>query len=107
MRFNVSASWVFAISARVRAITGETLDRPINQPIRSPTQDLDRVRALWKAGKSVKEIAAQLNILPNRLYRALARVRAVTGEDFRYRHPLDQSEVDLARVRKLLNQGMH
>ena len=107
-RFNVSASWLFTISAKVRAITGETFDRTTNHPTRSLTQtDLNSVRELWKAGKSTKEIAAKLNVLPNRLYRTLARVRATTGEDFRFRHPLNQSEVDLVRVRKLLKQGLY
>jgi orotate phosphoribosyltransferase-like protein len=107
-RFNVSASWLFTISAKVRAITGETFDRTTNHPTRTLTQaELNRVRELWKAGKSTKEIAAKLNVLPNRLYRTLARVRATTGEDFRFRHPLNQSEVDLVRVRKLLKQGSY
>lgn len=107
-RFNVSASWLFTISAKVRAITGETFDRTTSHPTRSLTQrDLNRVRELWKAGKSTKEIAAKLNVLPNRLYRTLARVRATTREDFRFRHPLNQSEVDLVCVRKLLKQGLY
>jgi len=105
-QFNVSASWLYTIAARARAITGETFERPMH-PTRSLNKtELNRVRKLRKAGKSTKEIAAKLNVLPNRLYRTLARVRAETGEDLRGRLPIEESEVDLVRVRKLLKAGM-
>jgi orotate phosphoribosyltransferase-like protein len=105
-QFNVSASWLYTIAARARAITGEKFECPMH-PTRSLNKtELDRVRKLRKAGKSTKEIAAQLNVLPNRLYRTLARVRAATGEDLRCRLPIEESEVDLVRVRKLLKAGI-
>ena len=107
-QFNVSVPTLFKFLKRVRAITGETFERsvPLSDPLNHPKVNLNRVRELQKAGKTTKEIAADLNILPNMLYRKLALARSISGEDFRTRLPLDPSEVNLNRARRLRKAGM-
>jgi orotate phosphoribosyltransferase-like protein len=107
-QFNVSAPTLVKFLKQARAITGETFERsvPPSDPLNHPKANLNRVRELHKEGKTTKEIAVELNILPNRLYRILARVRSISGEDLRSRLPLDQSEVDLDRARQLRKAGM-
>jgi orotate phosphoribosyltransferase-like protein len=107
-QFNVSVPTLFKFLKQARAITGETFKRsvPPSDPLNHPKANLNRVRKLQKAGKTTKEIAVELNILPNMLYRILARARSISGEDFRSRLPLDQSEVDMDRARNLRKAGM-
>ena len=107
-QFNVSLPTLFKFLKQARAITGETFERsvPPSDPLNHPKANLNSVRKLHKAGKTTKEIAVELNILPNMLYRILARVRSISGEDFRSRLPLPHSEVDLNRARKLRKAGM-
>ena len=107
-QFNVSVPTLFKILKQARAITGETFERTVqpSDPLNHPKVNLNRVRELQKAGKTIKEIAVDLNILPNMLYRILARARSINGEDFRSRLPLDHSEVDLDRARNLRKAGM-
>jgi orotate phosphoribosyltransferase-like protein len=107
-QFNVSVPTLFKVLKQARAITGETFERPVqpSDPLNHPKVNLNRVRELQKAGKTIKEIAVYFNILPNMLYRVLARARSINGEDFRSRLPLDHSEVDLDRARNLRKAGM-
>ena len=106
-QFNVSVPTLFKVLKQARAITGETFERTVqpSDPLNHPKVNLNRVRELQKAGKTIKEIAVYFNILPNMLYRVLARARSINGEDFRSRLPLDHSEVDLDRARNLRKAG--
>jgi len=107
-QFNVSVPTLCKYLKKVRAITRETFERrvPPSDPLNHPKIPLNRVRKLHKAGKTTKEIAVALNILPNMLFRKLAQVRSITGEDFRSRLFLPDSEIDLDRARKLRKAGM-
>lgn len=102
-QFNVSVPTLCKYLKKVRAITGETFKRPAPPSDKIP---LNRVRKLHKAGKTTKEIAVALNILPNMLYRKLAQVRSITGEDSRSRLFLPDSELDLDRARRLRRAKM-
>jgi hypothetical protein len=98
----LSVPTLFKVLKQARAITGETFERTMqpSDPLNHPKVNLNRVRELQKAGKTIKEIAVYFNILPNMLYRVLARARS------RSRLPLDHSKADLDRTRNLRKAGM-
>ena len=76
-----------------------TAGRGIIDPLRHPKVNLDKIRELRKAGITLADVAGQLK-------RTLARLRTATGEDMRWRLPIEESEMDMVRVSKLLRAGM-